>query len=622
MPRMQVRSRASAVAAVAVAALAGLLLFLSIYALRPVRGPIGWDSTQYAWRTELAQETGIDDMPARLGSGLPVKDGRPTFPALAGPLGSVQGATPLDMSTALPIALAVAVGLAGGALGLSAVKPKPMALVALAIVVTASPNVVRMLVYAYNDNMAMAAIFVAAMVAAIVALDHRGALWPAIGLHGVGGLAHLPFLAMTVPVVAGAAILLVPRSLRERRAGVSWLDTASGRMGLVAVGGPVIALVLTPAMGTGIPSLALERETFSGKLAADLPIYRFPFSLPLAGLGTWLILRQRSGAAQGAAAVMVSWLGVALVGAALFLIAPVALPANRGLVFALGLPLLVGLAFVLTSGSVGRTNRALGVAILAAGVGGVVLLGALQWLRTAPQTDPQQLSDAGLARAYLDRSGVGPGRQVVFVVDDRSRQPRLRALLMMDHLLAVLAPERVDDVRVFLGRPEDYLAGRPTSLAGSPAYAEASARFLRTIDRSADPVALLLPSYSADWSRWTVAHPGRRAGRLGVVEGPPPAPLDAVDPVPGPARTAAMAGGTLLALWVTGWGWTRALLRKHVEDLRLVALAPAVGIGALLLGAMLADRLGVRLEGFGAGAVLAAVAGSGWVAARALGTAR
>jgi hypothetical protein len=611
------------VAVALLVAVAGAGFYLSIYLFRPVEGPIGWDTTQYAWRAELVQEEGLAGLPTRLGSGLPVKQGRPAFPVLAGTLGGLQGgATPLAMSAALPLALAVAVGLAGGAVAARAYRTGAVGLAALALVVVVSPNVILMMQYAYIDNLVVSAVFLAAIVGAAAALEHRRALVAAIALHGVAGLAHAPFLALTVPALGGAGLLLLPRSVRERRAGRPVLDTATARALLVAAAGALLAYGLVRVLGTGLPTPQLVGEGFSARLDVDLPHYRLLIAVPAAVAGAWLAFRRGGGAAAaGALSVVVSSAGVGLLSVGLLLLTPIDLPANRAMAFALGLPILVGVAALGASERAGRVNRPMGAAVLAVAVAGIGLLGAYQWVRTPPQTSPQRLRDAAEAGVFLEQRDVPPGRPVIFVVDDRSANPEPKVPLMMDHLLAGLPPERMDSVHVFLGAPADLVAGRASTVPGHPAYDRASARFLDRLGPALrrNPVSLILPSFNqAHWPAWARSHDASVHGRVGVVEGLPggrltTSPEMRSDPLAGGTpRLALLVGGTLLALWVAGAGWARLAFGRVVEPGTVAILAPAVGLAAVLLGGVVADRMGIRLEGWAGGGVTAAVAAAGW----------
>lgn len=609
-----------ALATVAVIAVVATAFFLSLYVFAEVRGPIGWDSSQYVWRTALAQERGLDGLPATLDSGIPVKPGRPAFPALAAPLASLQGASLLDLSAALPIALSATVALAAGVLAARAVRARSLELGVLAVAVAVSPNLVLMLQYGYNDQLVVLAAFVAAVAAASVSAG-RGPLILAVALHGAAGLAHAPFLLLTAPILLGAALLALPRSRRARSPGEPFVATPSGRLGLVALAGPAVAATLAVTLGTGFPSPGLEREVFSEKLSADLPRYALFVSLPLAAVGAWIAVRAaRADTRQGVVAwSLVAW--VATIPAALiaYLVLPLPMPVNRVLVFTVALPVLVSVVVVAAGRVAGRARRLTGWGLLAAGLAGLGVVGLVQLADTAQQTSPRRLDEAAWADTYLRDHRVPAERPIVFIVDDRSAQPALRVALMMDHLLAVLPPARYDHTYAFLGSPNDFLAGRASRRAGRASYEPTSMRLLERLPPSVrgDAVALLLPAYNtAHWESWTEGHPETVAGVGAVVRGPVGEPVPASASVSGSVpRLAITTLVSIAILMVIGLGWARAGIGDAMGRLHLAAVAPAVGAAMLVLGAVLADRLGARLNGWTAAAVAVVVASLGWGAA-------
>jgi hypothetical protein len=66
----------------------------------------------------------------------------------------------------------------------------------------------------------------------------------------------------------------------------------------------------------------------------------------------------------------------------------------------------------------------------------------------------------------------------------------------------------------------------------------------------------------------------------------------------------------VLALGAIGWPWVAATLPRTNPRIR-AGLAPAVGIASLSLAAIVADAVGLRLDGWGAFAALALAAGGG-----------
>ena len=62
-----------------------------------------------------------------------------------------------------------------------------------------------------------------------------------------------------------------------------------------------------------------------------------------------------------------------------------------------------------------------------------------------------------------------------------------------------------------------------------------------------------------------------------------------------------------------GLGWAVALLRRWLGRLEVLAVAPAVGVAALVFGGLIVDRVGVRLSGVPGALTPLIVAGAGWL---------
>jgi len=600
-------ARARAGVGPALVVLVGFGVFLSIYVVRGIEGAIGWDATQYAWRGELAAAVGLDALPDRLPSGIEVKAGRPGFPAVAGPAGALLGASMLDMTAILPVALALAVGLAGAAVAVPLVGDERWGFAALGVVAVVSPNVVLMLRYAYLDNLLVTAIFLAAAAVAVLAVRDRRRLIPAVALHAAAGLAHPPFVWVTSAILVAAAAVLLRRSGRERAEGRGRLDTSAARLLVVGVGGAVASLVLRLALAVGTASPVLERSGFVERLGNDLGAYLLPVTIPLAVAGAVLALHRLRGpspASPPTLALLLGWSGMTIAAVGAFVLLPLPIPANRVLVFALAIPLLAAVGVILLAGGLRGWLRPAAVVMV---VSALALVGTWRWINTAPQTDPARLREAAWLAAYLEAARIPPDREVVVIVDDRSEDPATRTMLMVDHLLAALPPGRMGQIHPYLGSTASFLAGEPSE--GPGAYRRASRRFLERID-PASAVAVVLPSYRREPGRGPAdPRPGE------VVQGPARPPgLDVEDPVIGTPRLAVLALATLLLLGLAGGGWARRLVGGD-DAVRAVALAPAIGAAGILLVTLAADRFGLGIASPGAAAIPVLVGAAGWVAA-------
>jgi hypothetical protein len=275
----------------------------------------------------------------------------------------------------------------------------------------------------------------------------------------------------------------------------------------------------------------------------------------------------------------------------------------------------------------GRWRRAIESVIILISVGVAVLLSFRTWHDTESSVDPVKLRQAAVAEAYLRGAGVPSSWPVVFVVDDRGPLPATTVPFMRDHLFAALPTDRLAHVYVYLGSPQDFLAGRPASNPPSDQYRVASQRLFAVLQPvlGANPVVLIVESYNDTYfGRWVQAHPRSRVGTgpVAVVQGPtPPAllppPLPVLPDVSFP-RLLIVSAGALLVLGLVGLGWAWVLLGLWSGSEGILAAAPAVGLAVLTLGGALADSVGIRLSGVAGSLVPVVLAAMGGTAAATL----
>jgi hypothetical protein len=358
------------------------------------------------------------------------------------------------------------------------------------------------------------------------------------------------------------------------------------------------------------------------KLRADLPRYRLPWLLPLsAGGALWLTAGDRwwsrstdpAGGSYGERRrsfllLLGSWAGVALGGYLAYRVTSLPIPANRFLLFGLGLPILAFLGVLWIARWAGRRRKIAEAVIVLVAVALAVLVSFREWHGTVSSVDPVKLRQAAIAEAYLRATAVPNARPVVFIVDDRGPLPATTVPFMRDHIFAAFPTDRLAHVYVYLGSPQDFLAGQPASSPPSHQYEVSSQRLFAVLRPalSADPVALIVESYSATFfGQWVRTHPQSRVGTtpVAVVRGPPPpAALPVPHPVvPNPTfpKLLAISAAALMVLGLIGVGWTWVLLGRWMGRGELLASSPAVGLAVLTLGGALADAAGIRLAGAG-----------------------
>lgn len=334
-----------------------------------------------------------------------------------------------------------------------------------------------------------------------------------------------------------------------------------------------------------------------------------------------------------ALAVLVAWSAVIVVGVATFFLGRNT-PAHRLLALLVPLPMLFALGLFALARLAGRALRrwrwreVAGGVVVAAGVVTAAVLGVrdfyvdlprqrgVEWLQVG------KVEDAATAAQYLARTGVPAGDPVVFVIDDSGPNPLSYVPEMAYMIRSVLPVARLEHAYFYVGDPERYLAGQPTYRSVPRQYNGNERRFWPTIQRllPRHPVAILLAEYSPAYQRFAAAHPDRVAAPdLIVLSGPRPAtPLPAA---PDPYRfdhadqIALLGIGSFIVLLLLGSGWAVALAPRDARSFEALALAPAFGVAAVAVGALITDPLGLRLQGAGGIALLAVMAALGAAAA-------
>jgi hypothetical protein len=133
-----------------------------------------------------------------------------------------------------------------------------------------------------------------------------------------------------------------------------------------------------------------------------------------------------------------------------------------------------------------------------------------------------------------------------------------------------------------------------------------------------NPLALVLASFNSPaFHSWVAAHPESLAApNVAVIKGPlletpiarPPSPLGGL----GGFRVGVLGVACMSLLTAVGLGWAILLLGRWLAPLHVLAVSPAVGIAALVLGGVAVDRVGIRLTGAGGVLPLVLMAASSW----------
>ncbi|MBA3551644.1 MAG: hypothetical protein H0W27_02075 [Actinobacteria bacterium] len=620
--------------------------FSGLYLAKEDPMPMGWDTPRYLGQTTFVAERGLAGVPDELPPPVKTLDSRAAgFPVIALTLSGLFGTNTFTMAVVMPIAAAMAVALATGALFSFSLNRPPWEMGLAALVVGLSPAIIRLMApETYTDNLFALAVFTAALVPLLSALREERGLAASVLLLAAGGLAHPSFLAIFLMILLLVALAYIPRSWSVWRSHETpLLSTPSARLGMVAAA----AAGLTGAALSGLLSATpdapkLTRGELSKKLREDLPLYVFPLTLPLAALGLGSLAARargrgglgtgRNGPERFAAGFLVrlslAWALVVGIGVLLFALGRLS-PAHRFLAFLLPLPVLVGLGLrAAARGLCASGRRRAGAVVFAAGLAGLTALGfwayylniphqrGIEWLETP------KVQEAATAAAYLEEVGVPPNEPVVFVVDDLGANPLSYVPEMAYILRSGLPAERIEHAYFYVGDPDRYLMGEPTYRPRPRTYNTNVDRFWPAVRRllPQQPVALLLSSFNLAYGEYVGAHPERIAGpNLAVLSGPLPSEPITPPVIPnGPRswiRGAAILGATAVVLTAIGLAWGLALLPRRLRPFETLGLAPALGIGFLILGGVVMDALGVRLGGAGGAATIAAVAATGAIAA-------
>jgi hypothetical protein len=532
---------------------------------------------------------------------------RPAYPLLGAMLSSVSGASPWVATTGIPIALALALGLAGAALAARWGMRGP-GVVAFAVLASVS-GVAARLVAGKSENLAVL-VLVCAMLA--VAVWTRGVRrWVATGALGLAaGLTEWPLAGVFVGILGGHLVL---RLLRRDREALATL----GPVMAGAAGGLAGAVLAVLAGGHGL--FAIQHLPFAvrygPRLDSEIRLLVGPLTLALVVLGWWVGLRLRRGEVEPVRSLLDTWL--LLTGLAVVIgLAGADLPTYRALGIALPVALATAAGAFLPARLVvsGRPMPARAAALVASVLLGLIAVvpAAVMWYdRLTLPISPEQVRQIQVAGRYA--MSLPDGRKAVFVM----RKDAVHFLAYERIVADVLPAGQGDRLVLFLGglgaakEAKEPIAFKPQNqviihyLFPAVHAALVSGAPILTGDQ-VDP---------GD-TQAALARGARPIGGTGVaiVRGPPaPSRLPGSslpDPILPPRRIGEMAAVALAALFLAGMGWSLLALPGSPILVR-TALAPSFGLVALPLVAYVAERAGANPRGGAAVAELSvAVAAS------------
>ena len=603
-----------------------VVLFLFYFLAYHARGypmPVGFDASWYVWRATFVGAQGLGP----LGT-----SGRPGHALLASVLSGLTGLSQLRLAVILPLALASVFALAVGAFwgagpGRRSDRPLGRSMWIVAAAVAGTLIACSRLVGENVANLLMLALVVTAIAAMAGRIRGARGWWAAVVLLVGAGLAHWIFLGVAMAVLALTAVLALPTSARRHRAGTPWGATETGVVASSAVAaGGAMGLLIAAILRAPFRTFEIKEDPrrFLPKFRTDLSRLFLPVLAPLSLVGATALGREHRRSGSGAdwfwIRVLVAWTAVSATGIVYGALTR-DLPPHRFLTLLVALPLAVALAATvgLVAGLAGRWGRVSSAAAAGLAVAALALPGALAWYRHGPGTwtDQRAVQQAETASAYLARLPDGP---VVFLVDPHGAAGVISVPLKERVIRAGLRPDQETRAHFFAGDPSDLLAGRPSPVA-SERLAETLQTYWEDVQRvlPGDPPVVILQAYAR--RQFDEAASGLGASTVGpgvaVLRGPDIRVTPAPVPHPVPRVVAGSLWGLVIlaALFAAGAGWTLLLLGRGASAAVVACAMPAVGCATLILGGLVAAKVGVRLGGTGGAVTFAVVSAGGIVAA-------
>ncbi|HJV03908.1 MAG TPA: hypothetical protein VJ868_01475 [Actinomycetota bacterium] len=561
--------------------------FLSLH--RPEEGaPPGFDTPWYVWRANVVTAEGLEGLQAIPSVSRPPEI-RPGYPVLAGFLDDVAGAPPFALAFALPAIMATIVGLGAGALAVRCLREPGWTHPLFAVAVGASVHVALTAV-GHVDALVVDGLAMAAAATSVIAARAGPAAVATAILLAAAAVVHWVFVSLFLAILLGLAVLQVPRSIRARRDGEAFLGTPSARLVALVAGTALISLGCLALAGSGIVPPQLRPGAPAVKLARHLSAYPLAVTGPLAIVGVALLITARAAVRARSLLLAGLWAATAVAAVVAQVATDADLPAHRILAFALGIPILAAAA--VAAGARGLAGRGWMGGIAAAAIVLSAMAGAIVTTRSAWPAPGEgrrdQYAQAWVAGRYV--AEVAPGRPVVYPVMLRRWRPNPEVRPHSDVIRAALPADQIPRAFLYVGTVRDLLAERPTVRPGHPRFnALSRQRWEMVRGVLDDAVILALDGFVRGGAvRGEVVGPGVR-----VVRGPSPPSgrIRGEPPVPSLASLVAITARVLLVLAVVGLGWTGALVPSGW--MARVSLAPALGIGMLILIGILAGRLHV-----------------------------
>ena len=563
-------------------------IYLTPFVADPSTMPFGVDTSTYIWRTNVVHDLGIASLtPDVTNAPKPLGD-RPGYPTVLSLFRSATGFSSLSLMWLTPALFSAALGLAAGSLASDGARERRVRSGAIGVAVGGSAFVAWTAV-GYAANLALDVVVMAAAVMALEVARGRRGIWAGVVLIVGAVLLHWMFALLFVAVLGVMAVI---RSVRLRDEGDRSPRMALGRLARMLAIGTVVGvlglLLLAPQRPTRLPEVDPARPGPVGRVALRLPALALPVTIPLAAIGSALLVADRR---RRTAGVLIGiWASLAVISVAAWFLLELPLPPYRWAGFALGIPIAIVLGTFAAGDLLERRGRRLLASLAVAGAlaaaVGLVGAGASVWWSREPTLAADEFGQLGTLSSYVEP--LPPQTRIVILIEPyRKRAPFNRAWagLPADRLRFItMIPARIDEDAPDLGLP--------------PAARQRAGSVVVSLDAYREPPGV-----------------GRSLGPgVHLISGPDPEGIQVGEPprVPPPIRLAASVVVLLGLLAFSGGGWASL---TDLPGIGVVSVAPAFGVGILTSVGFLASRAGVPLHPPWGAVLVAAVGTAGWVVA-------
>ncbi|HET6791426.1 MAG TPA: hypothetical protein VFI35_07550 [Actinomycetota bacterium] len=563
-------------------------IYLTPFVTDPSTMPFGVDTSTYIWRTNVVHDLGIASLtPDVTNAPKPLGD-RPGYPLVLSLLRSATGFSSLSLMWLTPALFSAALGLAAGSLASDGALERRVRSGAIAVAVGGSAFVAWTAV-GYAANLALDVVAMAAAVMALEVARGRRGVWAGAVLVVAAVLLHWMFALLLVAVLGVTAVI---RSVRLRDERDRSPRIALGRLArMLAIGtvvGVIGLLLLAPQRPARLPEVDPARPGPAGRVELRLPALALPVTIPLAAIGSALLVSDRRRRTAGL--LLGTWASLAVISVVAWFLLDLPLPPYRWAGFALGIPIAIVLgAFAAGDLLVPRGRRLLAslavAGALAVGVG-LAGAGASVWWSREPTLAADEFGQLRTLSSYV--GSLSPQTRIVILIEPyRERAPFNRAWtgLPADRLrFTTMIPARIDERAPDLGLPPAARERPGTVVVSLDAYREPPG-----VGRSLGPGVHLISGPDPD----------------GVQVGAPPR-------APPPVHLAASVVVLLGLLAFSGGGWASL---TDLPGIGVASVAPAFGVAILTSVGLLASRAGVPLHPPWGTVLVAAVGIAGWLAA-------